>query len=117
MVKPLNSFTSLSESGDSWSERVHLSIEGSRIFPPLKKIWHRINHRTETPDSLPTLKGSLPTTGGRLFERKKSEKYTVEPSAENVFEVDYSSCTFSPGVMAGLRQRYWPPLSMGSSVH
>ena len=107
MVKP---FTPLSE-GDSWTERVNLSLEGSRIFPPLQQFWRKFS-LSPSPDTLP----AVPTTQ-RPVQRKKSDRYTVCEDYSPVVESDLSSScsSYSPALMAGFRQRfYWPPMTLAN---
>jgi hypothetical protein len=130
MVKPLN-FSTLSDS-QSWTggERRSLLVEGSRLFPPLRKLFRHFA-RTQSPEtqnlkqtaerqSSPSLVETLPAAKRRSFKSFKSEKYFVEPSfggdlsLVDLSPVDLSSC--SPGMMAAdLRQRYWPPVHSSST--
>jgi hypothetical protein len=114
MVKPFL-FSSLSER-DSRNERVNLSLEGSTIFPQFQQFWRKFN-LSPSPNTLPTIRVSLPTTQ-RPVQRKKSDRYTVceefLPIVDSDLSSSCSSYSYSPALMAGFRQRYWPPLSLST---
>jgi len=121
MFKPA-SISTFSESDSLSRDRSNFLIEGSRIFPPLRKLFRKFQSQPDgsTVTTLPSI--NEPTANFvRPFVKPDKNFFNGISSDVSPFDsVELSSCSYSysPSVVAaGFKQRYWPTIGTSSSCN
>ena len=123
MLRPSN-FSTLSENETLSRDRngANFLIDGSRIFPPLQKLFRKFHLQTDNNSivtTLPSIAERAPNAR-RPFVKPEKSSFNGFSSDGSPFEsVELSSCsyTYSPSVVAaGFKQKYWPSVGATTAV-